>query len=133
MPKTSWNYPAPGIEKPVESEVSTAPAQQYMNDAGKDNQKDKTCGLPDHLPFPNKFSMKVEAAIAQGNILIARKQLISDVGMFYYGMATHPYQGDYKRIAIKVCEKFPQLKDSNASSFWVSSCSILTITVIWMY
>jgi hypothetical protein len=63
--------------------------------------------------------MIVETAIESGNVLKVRRQLIADFGMFYIGMCPNPQQGDYKRIAIVICEKFPELKDSIASRFWV--------------
>ena len=56
--------------------------------------------------------MRVETAIESGNVLKVRRQLIADFGMFYIGMCPNPQQGDYKRIAIVICEKFPELKDS---------------------
>lgn len=89
-------------------------------------RKQKVCGsrekgstLPTHLPFPDRFSIKVENSIANGNVLSARKQLIADIGQFYYGIASHPIHGDYRKMAIRTCERFPELKDSNSPNFWV--------------
>ncbi|XP_028419230.1 uncharacterized protein LOC114544961 [Dendronephthya gigantea] len=59
-------------------------------------------------------------AIKNGSVAPERTQLIADVGTFYYGLSSHPKQGDYKRIAILVCEKFPELRDFNQASYWVS-------------
>lgn len=75
--------------------------------------------LPGHLPFPDRFSIRVEEAICNNNILSVRRQLISDLGSFYYALSKHPLQGDYKRMALAVCDKFPDLRDSNPSSYWV--------------
>ena len=52
--------------------------------------REKGSTLPTHLPFPDRFSIKVENSIANGNVLSARKQLIADIGQFYYGIASHP-------------------------------------------
>ena len=80
--------------------------------------------LPHHLPFPDRFSIRVEEAITSDNILSVRRQLISDVGSFYYALSKHPLQGDYKRMALAVCDKFPDLRDSNPSSYWVCFLNI---------
>ncbi|XP_028395728.1 uncharacterized protein LOC114519757, partial [Dendronephthya gigantea] len=76
--------------------------------------------LPQNLPFPERLSIKVEAAINNGSVASERTQLIADIGTFYFGLSHHPRQGDYKRIAILVCERFPELRDSNPSNYWVS-------------
>ena len=85
------------------------------------NHHKKSCqlGLPDHLPFPERFSIRVEKAIRDGNVLSVRSQLIADISTFYYRLASHPQQGDYKRMALLTCEKFPSLKDSDPSKHWV--------------
>lgn len=92
-------------------------------------QSDKTPNsseaLPQNLPFPERLSIKVEAAISNGSVVHERTQLIADVGTFYYGLSRHPRQGDYKRIAILVCERFPELRDSNPSNYWVSYSAYL--------
>ena len=75
--------------------------------------------LPGHLPFPDRFSIRVEEAISSDNILSVRRQLISDLGSFYYALSKHPLQGDYKRMALAIRDKFPDLRDSNPSSYWV--------------
>ncbi len=82
-------------------------------------EKLSVLGLPDHLPFPERFSIRVENAIRDGNVLSVRSQLIADISTFYYGLASHPQQGDYKRMALLTCEKFPSLKDSDPSKYWV--------------
>lgn len=82
------------------------------NDLSTSKSTNPSKGLPANLPFPSKFSMRVETAIESGNVLKVRRQLIADFGMFYIGMCPNPQQGDYKRIAIVICEKFPELKDS---------------------
>ena len=84
--------------------------------------KDKNKGISGNLPFPNRFSIRVEKAIEDGNVLPVRRQLIADVGIFYSGICSHPQQGDYKRMAIMICDKFPELKDSNNARYWVSVC-----------
>ncbi len=56
-------------------------------------------GLPTELPTPQRFSIKVEEAIRQKQVLAVRLQLIKDVGHFYYGLCRHPKQGDYGRMA----------------------------------
>ncbi|XP_028415713.1 uncharacterized protein LOC114539287 [Dendronephthya gigantea] len=83
-------------------------------------EKSKAAGLPTDMGFPERFSMKVERAIEEGNILPVRRQLIADIAQFYQGLSNSPQQGDYKRIALKTCEKFPQLKDSTGTNFWAS-------------
>ena len=75
--------------------------------------------LPDHLPFPDRFSITVEQAISANQVLSVRRQLISDLGAFYFALSKHPLQGDYKRMALLICNKFPDLRDSNPSSYWV--------------
>ncbi|CAB4022226.1 Hypothetical predicted protein [Paramuricea clavata] len=86
----------------------------------KEKGKTDSSALLTHLPFPDRLSIKVETAIASGNVLSARKQLIAAVGLgFFYDLVTHPQHGDYKRMAIRTCEKFPELKDANSSTFWV--------------
>ena len=80
--------------------------------------------LPGHLPFPDRFSIRVEEAISNHDILSVRRQLICDLGSFYYALSKHPLQGDYKRIALAVCDKFPDLRDSSPSSYWVCFLNI---------
>lgn len=82
-------------------------------------------GLPYDLPIPDRFSIKVEEAISRNEILNARLQLIKDAGNFYYGLCKHPKQGDYGRMAKKLCERFPELKDANADHYWVGVSLIL--------
>lgn len=84
------------------------------------NKPADTTTLPQNLPFPESFSIRVQLAIKNGSVAPERTQLIADVGIFYYGLSSHPKQGDYKRIAILVCEKFPELRDSSQASYWVS-------------
>lgn len=76
-------------------------------------------GLPLHLPFPDRFSIKVEKAIESGNVLPVRRQLIADLATFYHGHCSEPLQGDYKKMALKACERFPELKDVTGSSYCV--------------
>jgi len=80
--------------------------------------------LPAHLSFLDKFSIRVEEAISSDIILSVRKQLFSGLGSFYYALSKHPLQGDYKRMALAVCDKFPNLRDSNPSSYWVCFLNI---------
>lgn len=81
---------------------------------------DGSTGLPKELPFPDCFSIQVEAAIQNNNVLPVRLKLINDISHFYYGICKHPRQGDYKRIARKACDRFPELKDANVERYWVS-------------
>lgn len=76
--------------------------------------------LPDPLPFPCNFSVVVQRAIDNGSVLSVRRHLVNDIGSFYLGLTSHPQQGDYKRIALLVCKKFPELRDSTPSNYWVS-------------
>lgn len=76
--------------------------------------------LPDPLPFPNNFSVAVQQAIDNGSVLSVRRHLVNDIGSFYFGLTSHPQQGDYKRIALLICKKFPELRDSTPSNYWVS-------------
>ena len=48
--------------------------------------------LPDQLTFPDRFSIRVEEAISADNILSVRRQLISDLGSFYYALSKHSLQ-----------------------------------------
>jgi hypothetical protein len=94
--------------------------------SGKSPNSDEA--LPHNLPFPERLSIKVEAAISNRSVVSERTQLIADVSTFYYGLSRHPRQGDYKRIAILVCERFPELRDSNPSNYWVSYSAYLCRT-----
>jgi len=47
-----------------------------------------------------------------------------DLGSFYYALSKHPLQGDYKRMTLGVCDKFPDLRDSNPSTYWVCFLNI---------
>lgn len=76
--------------------------------------------LPDPLPFPNNFSVAVQQAIDNETVLSVRQHLVNDIGSFYFGLTSHPQQGDYKRIALLICKKFPELRDSTPSNYWVS-------------
>ena len=82
------------------------------------NVSTTSSGLPTVLPFPKRFSVRVETAISAGNVLPVRRYLIADVGSFYLGLTSHPSPTDYKRVAVLLCEKFPELKDGS-SEFWV--------------
>ena len=82
------------------------------NDSGSGKQKYGNSPLPNPLPFPSNFSIAVQQAIDKGSVLPVRRQLISDIGLFYFGLTSHPQQGDYKRIALLICEKFPELRDT---------------------
>ena len=46
-------------------------------------------------------------------------QPVSNVSQKSPSLASHPQQGDYKRMALLTCEKFPSLKDSDPSKYWV--------------
>ena len=89
------------------------------------NHQKKSCRCWDYqiiCHFQNVFPsecVRVENAIRDGNVLSVRSQLIADISTFYYGLASHPQQGDYKRMALLTCEKFPSLKDSDPSKYWV--------------
>ena len=72
-------------------------------------KEDSTCGLPKDLLFPERFSIPVEEAISSGNVQPVRLKLMNDVSTFYYSLCKHPRQGDYTRIARKVCERFPEV------------------------
>ena len=93
---------------------------KLKSEATSSSKLDKArVGLPLNLPFPDRFSIKVEKAIQDGNVLSMRRSLIAEICTFYSGICSNPQQGDYKRIAIKTCEKFPELKDVTGSRFWV--------------
>ncbi len=98
------------------SDVANPPAISPVLVKKEEEKENIHTGLPANLPFPDRFSMKVEMAINAGNILPQRKQLIAT---FYYSICSNPLQGDYKCIAIKMCEKFPELKDSTGPRYWV--------------
>jgi hypothetical protein len=70
------------------------------------------------LPFPNNFSVAVQQAIDNGSVLSVWRHLVNDIGSFYFGLTSHPQQGDYKRIALLICKKFPELRDSTPT-WWV--------------
>ena len=59
--------------------------------------------LPDQLPFPERFSIRTEEAISADKIRSVRRQLVADLGSFYYSLSNHPLQGAYKRMALAVC------------------------------
>ena len=79
-----------------------------------------TKNIPEPVPFPDRWSPRVQAAIDSSRLPEVRKQFITDAGGFYYGMCKHPAQGDYRRIAIALCNKFPVLRDPNDLKFYVS-------------
>lgn len=81
--------------------------------------------LPEILPFPSRFSRCVENAMEKGSVLPVRTFVIADIGAFFYGMTSHPKQGEYKRMALLTCKKFPELKDSNPTNYWVGHSSYL--------
>ena len=93
-----------------------------LGSLGSDNGKRKygNSPLPDPLPFPSNFSVVVQEAMDNGNVLPVRRHLVNDIGSFYFGLTSHPQQGDYKWIALLICKKFPELRDSTPSSYWVS-------------
>ena len=105
---------------PIEASLSCNSSQSSNEELKKtvviQNQSELKCSprnkavdtdnLPHNLPFPENFSIHVESAIKNGSVAPEQTQLIADVGTFYYGLSTHPKQGDYKRIAILVCQKF---------------------------
>ena len=93
---------------------------QLKSEAASTSKPDKTrVGLPLNLPFPDIFSIKVEKAIQGGNVLPMRRSLVAEICAFYSGFCNNPQQGDYKRMAMKTCEKFPELKDLTGSRYWV--------------
>ena len=61
---------------------------QPVSDVSQKSHKEKlsVLGLPDHLPFPERFPIGVEKAIRDGNVLSARNQLIADISTFFYGL-----------------------------------------------
>ena len=76
--------------------------------------------LPDPLPFPDNFSVAVQQAIKSGFVITVRRQLVNDIGSFYMGITSTPQQGDYKRRALLICQKFPELRDTTPSNYCVS-------------
>ena len=96
-------------------------AFQPVSNVSQKSPKEKlsVLGLPDHLLFLECFSIRVEKAIRDGNVLSVRSQLIADSSTFYYGLASHAQQEDHKRMALLTCEKFLRLKDSDLSKYWV--------------
>ena len=103
-----------------ECKLSTSKGPVAKPSTSKPSKNDKSnLGLPLHLPFPDRYSIKVEKAIEAGNVLPVRRQLIADLATFYHGLCSEPLQGDYKRMALKACERFPELKDVTGSSYWV--------------
>ena len=88
------------------------------------SSKDEETKLSDELPFPNKFSIKVQKAIDADKVLSVRRELIAELASFYSTLSKYPHQGDYKRMALKVCDQFPDLRDSNPSHYWVCFSNI---------
>ena len=74
-------------------------------------------GLPDHLPLPDRFSIRIEEAVSADQVLSVRRQIIVDLGSFHYALSKRPLLGDYKRMALAIYNKFPDLRDSNPSSY----------------
>ena len=109
------------VAKECKPSTSKEPvAKECKPSTSKPSKNDKSnLGLPLHLPFPDRYSIKVEKAIEAGNVLPVRRQLIADFATFYHGLCSEPLQGDYKRMALKACERFPELKDVTGSSYWV--------------
>ena len=109
------------VAKECKPSTSKEPvAKECKPSTSKPSKNDKSnLGLPLHLPFPDRYSIKVEKAIEAGNVLPVRRQLIADLATFYHGLCSEPLQGDYKRMALKACERFPELKDVTGSSYWV--------------
>lgn len=103
-------------------DIPATPASVKSNQSCESSLKRKPYGnspLPGPLPFPDNFSGAVQQGIANGSVVPVRRQLINDVGSFYLGLTTHPQQGDYKRMALLICQKFPELRDTSRSSYWV--------------
>ena len=91
-------------------------AFQPVSNVSQKSPKEKlsVLGLPDHLPFSERFSIRVEKAIRDGNVLSVRSQLIADISTFF-----HVFPPTARRLALLTCEKFPSLKDSDPSKYWV--------------
>lgn len=103
-----------------DASFETPPPIPDTNEASTSKEKKEHMGLPLNLSFPDKFSIRVKSAITAGNVLPVRRQLIADIATFYHGLCSTLRQGDYKRIAMKMCERFPELKeDITDSQYWV--------------
>ena len=65
-------------------------AFQPVSNVSQKSPKEKLAvlELPDHLPFPERFSIGVEKAIRDGNVLSVRSQLIADI--LHFIMALFP-------------------------------------------
>ena len=117
--------PTPASQKNTSETGNTPNTSLNMtplaNGSGSGKRKYGNSPLPDPLPFPSNFSIAVQQAIDQGSILPVRRQFVSDVGLFYFGLTSHPQQGDYKRIALLICQKFPELRDTTPATYWVSN------------
>ena len=120
LPSLPLKQPSASALTPVTHNLCSKRKVLFSEEDYGENSPTSKARLPDHLPFPDHFSIRVEEAIASNQVLAVRKQLISDIGAFYFALSKHPLQGDYKRIALRICDKFPDLRDSCPSSYWVS-------------
>ncbi len=123
MPKLDQSVSTPTAVPREEKhqDIPATPARIKSDQCQESSLKRKygNSPLPDPLPFPDNFSVAVQQAISNGSVLPVRRQLINDIGSFYLGLTNHPQQGDYKRMALLICQKFPELRDTSPSSYWV--------------
>ena len=119
LPSLPLKQPSASALTPVTHNLCSKRKVLFSEEDYGENTPASKARLPDHLPFPDHFSIRVEEAIALNQVLSVRKQLISDIGAFYFALSKHPLQGDYKRMALRICDKFPDLRDSCPSSYWV--------------
>ena len=83
----------------------------------EESEGSSTVVKSDHLPFPDRFSIRIEEAVSADQVLSVRRQIIVDLGSFHYALSKRPLLGDYKRMALAIYNKFPDLRDSNPSSY----------------
>lgn len=114
------NIPEGDVIEPPQMKSNHQAAAMKRKASQKNEPLSSPSGLPYDLPFPGRFSVPVEEAISQKNVLPVRLKLIKDVGAFYYGICKHPKQGDYGRIARKLCDVFPEMRDVSSEKYWVS-------------
>ena len=119
LPSLPLKQPSASALTPVTHNLCSKCKVLFSEEDYGENSPASKARLPDHLPYPDHFSIRMEEAIASKQVLSVRKQLISDIGAFYFAPSKHPLQGDYKRMALRICDKFPDLRDSCPSSYWV--------------
>ena len=71
--------------------------------------------------LPTHFSRKVQRAIDNGTLGEPdnRTAFVRETVAFFEGILPAPTTSQYEAISRKIVEKYPQLKDTRSSKYWV--------------